>query len=710
MEVLVYLASRGGQTVHADELLENLWPGKVVTSASIYNCITELRHAFQDCDDRQPYVETIPKKGYRLVAPITGLAESKPEAGQNAASPFSRRMSFIVISLLAAAVLLFAWHTWQPATPTDKSIAVMAFENVSDDPEQEYFSDGISEELLNTLAQIPELKVISRGSAFSFKDKNVDTPTIAKQLNVAYVLEGSVRKMGNRVRITAQLIDARSGFHLWSETYDRELENIFVLQDEISGAILGALKSRLGLEVEVVPRLTAAASTAAHNAYLRGRFLVAQRTPTTVEGAIREYEKAISLDPDYALAHAELSIAMTLLSVFTGQGHADAIARAAPHAERALDLDPSLAEAHAATGFLSARQGNIEDARTHLSRAIQINPNYSWPHLIIAGTLERLGRYAESLVMVETAVRLDPLSNAARVWYVGALIDRNRLDEAAREMENIASTAPADYAFFRGRLNSLGGEWAKGMLDYLDAWRIDPRDVSPREWLSYSFAVIGLENEALAVPGVSLGTAFYFLGRHADASEAILADKPMSIYDRSELGDSLAAEGDYVRARPILEEMWKRSGGRVTQSGVFGAYNAAALIVIRRESGEEAGVGELMAAMRDNVHRLREAGMTLEGFVDYQDGLVTYLAGERAKGLALMAKGEEQGDFNAPGMAYLQSLYDDPGFAPIRARHEARQAREARKFLAAVCTDNPYAAFWQPADGTCEQFSAEGSK
>ena len=195
----------------------------------------------------------------------------------------------------------------------DNSIAVLPFVNMSSDPEQEYFSDGISEELLNLLSKIPELRVISRSSSFAFKGEKTDIPTVAKKLNVAHVLEGSVRKAGNLVRITAQLIDARTDTHLWSETYERELENIFDLQDEISEAIVGALKESLNIQLETAPKTITATNTEAHDAYLRGRYLVVQRTPTTIEAAVHEFEKAITLDPDFALAHAELAMALGLL-------------------------------------------------------------------------------------------------------------------------------------------------------------------------------------------------------------------------------------------------------------------------------------------------------------------------------------------------------------------------------------------------------------
>jgi len=179
-------------------------------------------------------------------------------------------------------------------------------------------------------------------------------------------------------------------------------------------------------------------------------------------------------------------------------------------------------------------------------------------------------------------------------------------------------------------------------------------------------------------------------------------------WDLRKLGLALAAAGEYKRARPILEELWQLRSGQVVQWGLIEANHAAALIAIRRDAGEEAGVGELLAAIRDNVRRYREAGLTgryWDTNVDHEEGIATFLAGEREKGLALIAKAAEDGYFILPNEAYLQTLYDDPDFAPILAGQRARQARERKRFLSIVCTDNPYEAVWQPAEGTCKQFA-----
>jgi TolB-like protein len=661
--------------------------------------------------------------------------EKEVDRSQSITHITGRKLDYLIIAVLVLALGYFAFDkfvldpsrdaelvqtateavTEQAAAIADKSIAVLAFADLSPEADQEYFSDGISEELLNVLSKIPGLRVVARTSSFQFKGENRDIIDIGQQLNTAFVLEGSVRKAGPQVRITAQLVDASNGFHLWSETYDRELENIFAVQDEISAAIVGALTEHLGLQVEAVPQVIAAANTEAHEAFLRGRHLVVQRTKATIEGAVREFEQAIGLDPDYAIAHAELAIANALLQFYGDLTGTEAIDKAAPHAVRAMALDPTLAEAHAATGFLLFKQWNMEEALTYFEHAIRINPNYAIVYNWIAGILTAdLARYDEGIAAFETGLQLDPLSIPTRSSYVNWLINMNRLDEAERELEKLASISPTTYVSLRGRLTSRGGKWANGVLANLDVLRLEPDRPRTRNNLAWQFAAIDLEKEAIAIAEAPQPFVLSWLGKPGDAvttAEARLAEDPMNRIARRDLGLALAAAGDYARARPILEEMWQRSGGRVTRLGLVRIFSAPALMVMRRDAGEEAGVDELMAAMQDDVRRHEEAGLTLtdiDDSVDYLEGIAAYLSGERERGLALIAKGAEDGFFIPPNEAYLQALYDDPGFAPIRASQEARQARERKKVLAVVCTDNPYAAVWQPAEGTCEGFAAAG--
>jgi hypothetical protein len=258
-------------------------------------------------------------------------------------------------------------------------------------------------------------------------------------------------------------------------------------------------------------------------------------------------------------------------------------------------------------------------------------------------------------------------------------------------------------------------------LGRLDALRIEPETVGPRNALTRQFAILNLEKEALTISENPLPVVFSLLGKHEDAvlaAQALLAEDPIYLMAHRHLGLALAAAGDFARARPILEEMWQRSGGRVTSEGLFQVPTAAALIAIRRNAGEEESVSELVAAIRENVRRAREAGITVtlvggyETFLfsslDYEEGLAAYLAGDHKMGLALIANAVEDGTFIPQSEAYLQVLYDDPGFAPIHASQEARQKRERDKFLATVCTGNPYAPGWQPSERTGELFAAAG--
>jgi tetratricopeptide (TPR) repeat protein len=435
---------------------------------------------------------------------------------------------------------------------------------------------------------------------------------------------------------------------------------------------------------------------------------VVQRTTTTIEAAVREFEKAITLDPDYALAHAELAIANLLLSSYGDLTTGEAIAKSMPHIDRAMVLDSNLAEAYAATWLLLRAQENWEDALTYVNQAIRINPNYSIAHTWKGMTLAQIGRYEEAFLTYEATLRLNPLSIVAINLYTQSLWYRNLLDKAEQELEKIASIYPAKYAQLRGELTSVGGNWANWVLGNLDSKRIRPSRVD-YYGLSESFALVGLEQEALSISETAL--TLWILGRPDDAVRAMeehLGENPTP-GDRFYFGQVLGSAGDYDRARPMLEEAWQWHGGQVTQSG-FDISQAAALIAIRRDAGDEIGVDEILAAIKDNVRRYREAGYTNGTWyvsADFEEGVAAYLAGEREQGLVLIAKAADGGFFIWPNEAYLQTLYDDPGFAPIIARQEARQARERNRFLSIVCTNNPYADVWQPAEGTCERFAAE---
>ena len=325
------------------------------------------------------------------------------------------------------------------AAEPDNSIAVLPFVNISDDAGNEYFSDGLSEELLNLLAKIPELRVAARTSSFSFKGQQLEIPEIAARLRVAHILEGSVRKAGNQVRITAQLIKADDGFHLWSETYDRTLDNIFVMQDEIAAAVVGALKiSLLGaapVAAEVNPQ--------AYALFLQARYLFNQRSRENYEKSARAYRQALDLDPDYAAAWAGLASVTVNQAGYNYIDLDSGVQQARAAAERAIELDPGLAAAWASLAQIQGfYEFNWNGAYESAQKALQLEPANSEVLAQAARLAGSLGKFDQDLVYSAQAVDLDPLNYAALNGLSSAYEQAGRLDEAEKTIHHLLTLNP----------------------------------------------------------------------------------------------------------------------------------------------------------------------------------------------------------------------------------------------------------------------------
>jgi len=386
-----------------------------------------------------------------------------------------RRLDFVVISLLAAAVLLFAYDKWWIGGPPQQSIAVLPFVDMSPDKDQEYFSDGISEELLNLLTKVPELRVISRSSAFSYKGKNIDIPTVAAQLNVAHVLEGSVRKAGNQVRITAQLIEARSDTHLWSETYERTLDDIFATQDEIAARVVEQLKLTLLGDAPTIQ----ATDPEAYALVLQARYLGGQRTPDAFENAITLYEQALAIDPDYAAAWAGLA------SVYTNQanlglrpideGHT--LAREA--ASQSLTLDPAYAPAYRNLARIAQDYDrDFVAAARHYERALAMEPANTDIIGSAATMAASLGRLDQAIALAEYAVARDPVNPIAIARLGLYYLYAGRLDEAIASFRTTLTLSPGYIGgqIFSGMALLLKGEPESALVamqkEAFEAWRL----------------------------------------------------------------------------------------------------------------------------------------------------------------------------------------------------------------------------------------------
>jgi TolB-like protein/Tfp pilus assembly protein PilF len=348
----------------------------------------------------------------------TGIQRTEPLPDEVAAPQmqFRMRAAFGIVVMLAMAGLGYLLYERglgrAEASGKHSSIAVLPFTNLSGDASKDYFSDGMSEELLNLLARVPGLQVAARTSAFAFKGRNVDIREVGRELGVETVLEGSVRQSGDQVRITAQLIDTETGFHLWSETYDRKLQDIFAVQDEIAQAIVDKLKIQLAPKEQKLAQRDKAPTqnVEAYELYLQGRSIWKRRGEDNLKRAIDMYQAAIARDPAFARAHAALASAYVVLPGYTKERDDEQkfMEMAEQSARQALALDPNIGEAHAVLAQINSAKGNLLDAESGFFFAISLEPNEPTPHHWYSILLSKVGRLDAALEQARRAYELDP--------------------------------------------------------------------------------------------------------------------------------------------------------------------------------------------------------------------------------------------------------------------------------------------------------------
>ena len=660
--------------------------------------------------------------------------ETEVDRSQSITPQTGRKLDLTIIAVLVVALGYFAWdkfaHQHEDAaaeeqavavdagageTPakesvTQQSIAVLPFVNMSADADQEYFSDGISEEILNALAKIPDLHVTSRSSAFAFKGKSIDIPTVATQLGVANILEGSVRKAGNKVRITAQLIEAAGDRHLWSETYDRELDDIFAIQDEISLAIVTALKGHLDLQDRSAALIEnrQTSDPGAYEAYLRGHHLLLKRTRPGLEAAVSEFQNAVRVDPEFALAHAELAIAFMLLvnDQYGDYSFEEAQALAVPHADRAMQLDPGLAESQAAAGFVLWNIGATPETMAYFEEALRINPNHSQVLAWMALTLQENGDYEKALEVEEKLLHIDPLYSPNLANLAGSYFARGRSESVNSILANLSLISPTSMLDAKSSITWADGRLAQAALLGLDALSLEPENSRPRLFLAWQFAELQLAAEAIAIDEQTNPATLWLLGRNEEVVATMTdkaAEADLTADDERNLGQAYAAIGDYEKALPLLETAWQHSGHRVSRLGPFSAVDAAALIVARGSQDSAADTAELVEALASDVQRMEDAGIVSRA-VDFGRALSAWFQGDQEAALYALENSIRVPFFLPANLHYLQDLQNHPAYAPIREMREAWLRGERQAFLDVVCQGNPYAAVWQPQPETCEGF------
>ena len=443
MGVLVMLADKAGHVVLRTDLLTHLWPNVVVTDEVLSRCIYELRRQLSLAagDDRfKDAIETLPKRGYRLKVDVTPIAPvgSAVRSGR-------RRLLIIAATLpIVAAVLVALWKLGPPGEPAPgesatRSVAVLPFVDMSPGKDQAYLADGFSEEILNRLAQSRNLRVIARTSSFALRDPALDVADIAKRLQVNHVLEGSVRKSGDTVRVTAQLISASDSSHVWSDTYERQMGDLFAMQDEIAGAVATALETTLS-GVPATPRSTV--NVDAYDKFLQGEFLYYRRAPGDVERSITYYQEAIAIDPRFAKAWASLSGAYSMLSGAIEPRSHDLQSRQGQAAKRAVELDPNLAIAHVRLAIFYGETGQREKADQHYRRAAALDPDE--PYVVRAAIEEAVdhGDLSRAIALQSQVVARNPLAASTRNNLAVYLLADGQLEKALSQFRQVQEIHP----------------------------------------------------------------------------------------------------------------------------------------------------------------------------------------------------------------------------------------------------------------------------
>jgi TolB-like protein/DNA-binding winged helix-turn-helix (wHTH) protein/Flp pilus assembly protein TadD len=442
MELLLLLVERRGELVSREEIAERLWGKNVFLDVdhSINTAVGKVRQALRDDPERPRFVETVVGKGYRFAAPVicnnggskrqaqvesvrtTAQVTSAP-ADERAESGFVPRRWRIIIGQTAVLAFLVAIAVWyrgrslKPAAqPVIKSLAVLPLKNLSGDPAQEYLADGITEELIGRLSGIHELRVISTTSSMHFKGSKLPVPEISKALNVDAVVEGSVIREGDRIRVHAQLIHGASDEHFWSAVYDRHLRDVLALQSDVAQAI--AEKVRVTVSGREHERLVAArqVSPDAYEAYLKGRYYWNKRTGDSMQKGEQYFQQAIDSDPTYAAAYSGLADCNSGLAWHGFKSPAESLPKAYAAARKAVEIDSQSAEAHASLGLVLSHRWDWVGAESEFRRALELDPRYANAHHWYGDYLSIKGRHDEALAEASRALELDPLNLMISTW------------------------------------------------------------------------------------------------------------------------------------------------------------------------------------------------------------------------------------------------------------------------------------------------------
>jgi TolB-like protein/DNA-binding winged helix-turn-helix (wHTH) protein len=501
LQLLALLASRAGQVVSREEIRAALWDqGTFVDfDQSINVGVNQIRGALGDDPQTPCYIETLPRKGYRFIAPIIQPTNRFAPVELSVSRPNARRRWWLLLSAGTVAAIVFFAAIWVSRIRGPKpieSLAVLPLENLSHDPEQDYFADGMTDELITDLAKISALRVISRTSVMQYKGTKKPVPEIARELNVDALLEGSVTRDRDRVRITAQLVRAEPEKHLWAEKYEGNLGDVLAMQDEVAKSVAREIQIKLTPREKTVLDTRRAVDPVAYESYLKGRYLWERPGEENLQKSLEYFERAIAEDPGYSRAWSGLAAAYARLAGWGALSTREALPRARAAAERARELDGSLAEPFVSLASVKANyEWDWAGVEQLLKRALELNPRLGYAHHVYATYLAVIGRTSEAVAEARRAHEVEPLAGA----FPGNVVWKLYLARQYREAEAEADNTSQRDGYIVANLYLKTGRQQEAMaILRKDAARQPPR-VLELMYLGHGLGVTGAGNEGRKV-------------------------------------------------------------------------------------------------------------------------------------------------------------------------------------------------------------------
>jgi len=469
LKLLIFLIENKDRLFLKQELLDAVWGDTYVSESALSKAVARLRKALEDDPHRPKYIETVHALGYRFIAEVQNIEhpiekspiQTKNRRGAFAAMVFAGVLAIVIILFSSGLSDLWTKKPGMEEPPQIRSLAVLPLNNLSGDPEQNYFVDGLHEALVTDLSTIRSLKVISRQSSMRYRSSNKLLPEIAQELNVDALVEGSVLLVDGRVRVTAQLIHGRTDEHLWAETYDRDLRDVFTLLSEVARAISDEIEITLMPQEEARLARTGPVDPEVNEAYLWGMYVLNKYTTKGFQESLKYFHQAVGMDPDFAPGWAGLSGAHLLIAYFGNESPREGILQARVAALRALELDDQLSAAYSALGWVRLYTWDWPGAGKAFEEALRLNPNDAATYHGYADYLTLTGRPEEGLVQVKRGRSIDPLTPMATLPVPFHLYMMRRYDESIAEARKLLETGP-DYPV--NRLLSWA-YWQKGLFE-----------------------------------------------------------------------------------------------------------------------------------------------------------------------------------------------------------------------------------------------------